>query len=418
MLPTVIYFYKGHESNRIQVPAAEVTLYYMERPSRNQRIELHPTMPTFVIIAQDPHTLGFRLRKQYRNENMILCRPGRPLSREEVVQCVGRVCGDCEIHWRDPTEPLFALERTEKEVDSKITTAIAKTPHHVPPTLPILRARRECIQMPKSLTVTNDGGGLGDQVGVWLATQMFRRAGVHAVPDYGTFKPFFADATPVAVPKYAVHPKPQYGNDTSVPEVCIGSICFPWVRSGLVPTTLYYSQLYRTNDYFRRYLMIELSGMHKLEYFAHSFGLDTNLESFFAFKQPKGDKIVVHAGAGHQGRVWPNLDERALRKVFGKRIVIVKGKLDLVQFKELASKTALFVGTDSGVYNYLTYLGVKNSIMLSGPSREITAWPWSKILSKSSCTPCWWRDYQGCSSYKCMKAITTPDVIAAVKERL
>lgn len=414
MVPgNLIYRYKNRASNRLQIPCDEAAFYYLERPSEHLQLAPHPELITLYIVAQDVHGYCRQLRLKYRDAEYATVNPTRPLSHDEIQQCAYKLFGSsCRLHWMDPDEMKTVAHTLS-------TRALVARPQLAPlSTTPSMHYRPSSAVKPDKLLVTNDGGGLGDQVCVWLATQMFLRAGIDAIPDYGRFKKYFIDAMDVTVEQWT-SPKQQEGNDGNLNVACVGSITFPWIRSGKIPTSVYYSQLYTTQDYHRRYLMIELSGMHRMEYFARSFRLDPDLASYFKFRETHGKTIVVHTDAGQSERTWPNLDLAQLKKAFDAPVHEVKGILSVAQFKRLAREASIFVGTDSGVYNYMTYLGVKRTIMLAGPSCRVTAWPWSKVIHRSQCPPCWWRGHGGgCPNNICMSAITTEDVIDAIKEML
>ncbi len=98
-------------------------------------------------------------------------------------------------------------------------------------------------------------------------------------------------------------------------------------------------------------------------------------------------------------------------------VVDMAGKLTLVQSQDLITRAKLFIGNDSGPMHIAALSGVP-TLGLMGPYLPGISGPLGDN-SRSLCHvfPCSGCDQRGCKyGYRCIKAITVPEVIAAIEE--
>jgi ADP-heptose:LPS heptosyltransferase len=162
--------------------------------------------------------------------------------------------------------------------------------------------------------------------------------------------------------------------------------------------------------------------------------------------QEAEDHAVIHAGAHYPGRRWPQerfadiisqilesgicgkayligddsdiqVNSNIIELVENPRVLDKAGKLALAQTRDLIARAKLFIGNDSGPMHIAALSGVP-TIGLMGPNLPGISGPLgsnSRYLYHGF--PCSGCDQRGCEyDYRCIKAITVPEVIAAVKE--
>ncbi|MFO8145680.1 MAG: glycosyltransferase family 9 protein [Candidatus Syntrophosphaera sp.] len=155
---------------------------------------------------------------------------------------------------------------------------------------------------------------------------------------------------------------------------------------------------------------------------------------------------VIHAGAHYPGRRWPQerfaevighilgsgicgkvyligdsldlqINARIIEIVGDPRVLDQAGKLSLEESQMLIATAKLFIGNDSGPMHIAALSGVP-TIGLMGPNLPRISGPLGDN-SRSLCHvfPCSGCDQRGCKyDYRCIKAITVSEVIAAVEE--
>ncbi|MDP3113406.1 MAG: glycosyltransferase family 9 protein [Candidatus Cloacimonadaceae bacterium] len=163
---------------------------------------------------------------------------------------------------------------------------------------------------------------------------------------------------------------------------------------------------------------------------------------------PAEDYTVIHAGAGFEGRRWPekrfakvinhlldtkicaevrligdgfdsDINRRILSILPGRNVIDHAGKINLYQSKEIISKAKLFIGNDSGPMHIAALCGIP-SLGLLGPNFPHISGPLgTRSVSVWHIFPCSGCNQRGCAfGYRCMKSITAEEVITAINSLL
>jgi len=159
--------------------------------------------------------------------------------------------------------------------------------------------------------------------------------------------------------------------------------------------------------------------------------------------------VVIHPGAKWEGRWWEarryaEVADRLIEE-YGASIVIsgapadvhlagqiaglmknkaavVAGKTSLRQFLALLDRSCLFIGVDSGPMHMAAAMGTR-VVALFGPALAQAVGPYGSghiVVTKQRLFPCSPCAQTACkmADFNCMKAITTEDVWAAVREQM